>query len=418
MKNIKKTLAIAALALAGMQASATDLCVAENGTGGCYATITDALNAAVSGDRILVNPKSNNASYTEDLNITKSIQILSNVEGQQFTLQGNVTISPAVGRTVIIVGMNDLTGSVYPTGNSPAGNRCVVRLMNCNFGNGSIKFDYDNFDVAVVSCVFSDGSIVLRYGKVIGNDITTTTNANYYSNVFYSIGINTDAYPTLDTVSVIGNKIVNNAAVGGYYNCPIFSSTTSQFFFISNNLMSRSSGSPYAEVPIYTNTSKNSLLGRNTVINNTANYATRTLATGISIYNNQGYVDVYNNLILATAGVGIAAGTQVGVSFNFMSNPLTITGVINDGTNNLSSNTTLNGSGKPNAGSDAINGGDPDKGFYDINLTVNDAGAYGGSFTLDNYFPVTGSARVYMINAPRKVVVGSTITVTADGFDR
>lgn len=420
MKNsIKKAFAITALAFAGIQLNATDLCVAENGTGGCYATITDALNAAVSGDRILVNPKSGGASYTEDLNITKSIQILSNVEAQQFTLQGNVIISPAIGRSVIIVGMNDLTGSVYPTGNSPAGNRCIVRLMNCNFGNGSIKFDYDNFDVAVVSCVFGDGSIALRYGKVIGNDITTSTNASLYSNIYYSIGINTDASPTLDTVCVIGNKIVNNCSFSGYYNSPIFSYTSSQFFYISNNLMSRSSGTPYSEIPIYTFTSKNSLLGRNTVVNNTANYATRTLGTGINIYGNQGYVDVYNNIILATsATAGIAAGPQVGVSFNFMNNPLTITGVINDGTNNLSSNTTLNASGKPNSGSDAINGGDPDKGFYDINLTVNDAGAYGGSLTLDNYFPVSGAARVYMINAPRKVVVGSTLNVTADGFDR
>jgi hypothetical protein len=101
-----------------------------------------------------------------------------------------------------------------------------------------------------------------------------------------------------------------------------------------------------------------------------------------------------------------------------MNNPLTLTGVVNDGTNNLSSNTTLAVTGKPNAGSDAINGGYPDKGFYDINLTVNDAGAYGGLFTLDNYFPITGSARVYMISAPRKVTVGTAINVTADGFDR
>ena len=114
------------------------------------------------------------------------------------------------------------------------------------------------------------------------------------------------------------------------------------------------------------------------------------------------YVDVINNLILApnmtSVGVGILGSSNsgvIGISYNLMSSPLTISGLASDPNNNLTSNTTLDFNYIPNTGSDAINGGSPDFSYYDINLTVNDAGAYGGSFTLDNFFPQTGGARVY-----------------------
>ncbi len=210
--------------------NAADLCVAENGTGGCYSTITDAINAATNGDRIIINPKAGGAPYAENLSVTKTLQFLCNVEGGQYAVSGNIVITPAIGRTITFIGMNNLAGNVTATGSSPVGARCKVSIMNCNFANGFINLDWDYFDVSVVSCVFNDGCIQFRYGKAIGNDITTIN--NYYAPVSYfrtSIYVGTDVVPTNDSIWIVGNKIMNNNP-SSYFNNGIFASSTSQFY--------------------------------------------------------------------------------------------------------------------------------------------------------------------------------------------
>ncbi len=293
--------------------------------------------------------------------------------------------------------------------------------MNCNFVTGYVDLDFDNFDVTVASCVFNDGYVKMRYGRVIGNDITTVN--NYYTPSSYyrtSIYVGTDVTPTNDSISIVGNKISNNNP-SSYYNNGIYGSTTSQYYYIENNYITTSEN--YYLFGISIISSKNSSLGRNSIINNTVSGPLVTYFHGIEEVSSSAnaYFDILNNLLLAQAGSGInvsSSGGPLQVSYNLMNNPLTFSGITDDGTNNLSSNTTLDLTGHPNGGTDAINGGSPDEAYYDINLTRNDAGAFGGSFTLDNFYPVTGAARVYFVRAPRKVTLGSTLNVKGDAFDR
>ena len=80
MKNLITT--IITLLFITTSLFATDRIVAEGGQGGAFASITEAINAAVSGDRILIYPKANGALYGENITITnKSIQLLSATEG-------------------------------------------------------------------------------------------------------------------------------------------------------------------------------------------------------------------------------------------------------------------------------------------------------------------------------------------------
>ncbi|QLH45637.1 MAG: hypothetical protein HWD58_08485 [Bacteroidota bacterium] len=65
-----------------IQVKAADLVVAPGGTGGTYASLNTAIAAASAGDRIIVYPQANGASYSETaITITKSLQILSANEG-------------------------------------------------------------------------------------------------------------------------------------------------------------------------------------------------------------------------------------------------------------------------------------------------------------------------------------------------
>jgi hypothetical protein len=57
--------------------------------------------------------------------------------------------------------------------------------------------------------------------------------------------------------------------------------------------------------------------------------------------------------------------------------------------------------------------------YANIDKTINTVGAYGGSYTLYNFFPLNkGAGRVWNINMPFSGITGNTINVKAISFDR
>jgi hypothetical protein len=408
---------------------AADLCVNEAGSGGCYSTITAALTAANDGDRILIQPKTGNAPYVENLTINKSVQLLSNQEGVMWSLAGNITVTPAVGRTIAIMHMQNTGGNITASGHSPIGTRCKVNIMNCELMNGNINFDYNYFDVNVISNVLSDGYVALRYGNVIGNNITASTYTNMYYPTPYNHRIllyySTDASATNDTLYIVGNILKIESTVSTYYN-NITINSNAQYFYISNNYLTKlSTYSDCYGIRFYIH--KTSTVGTNCIYNNTINNPNQNGSTFYPIQivsNTSGVFDIKNN-ISYTPNLGggynvysFTATPTVGFSYNFGA-PGTLSGIVNNGTNNLNSNSSINyTTGQLNAGSDGINGGYPDLTFYDLDLTVNDVGAYGGSFSLTNFHPITGAARVYFVKAPRTVLQSGTLNIKAESFDR
>lgn len=412
-----------------LSVKAADLCVVGSGGGGCYSTISAALAAANNGDRILIQPQVG-VPYVENLVIDKSVELLSNQEGVKWELTGNILITPAAGRTIGIMHMKNLGGNIYTDQSSPSGARCTVNIVDCELVSGNISFNYDNFNVRVISSIVSNGYVVFRYGSLIGNQIQTTTASSFYSNWEYAtVWINTDSYASNDTIYVVGNKITSKN--NGYYSDHVLASnTTSHFLYIANNYLVNNGHSGYyyhSGIRIYYG--KNSTTGGNVILNNTIKYNNASYSQyGIYLYylSANASFAVINNLILSPStssyscnGIRVESSSgPVGASYNFMSPGLTMAGIVNNGTNNLNSNTTLDSDGRPQAGSDAINGGSPDYSMYDIDLTRNDVGAYGGSFTLDNFFPVTGAARVFFVKAPRVVLQGGMFNIKAEAFDR
>jgi len=429
MKTLKLTFFCFAFLFAGISAViADDLCVSPGGGGGCYSTITEAIAAASDGDRIIIEPQAGEVPYAENLEINNSLEFLSDVAETQFVIQGDITITPAAGRIVTFIGMKNNEGDLTATGNSPAGDRCQVNIMDCHFVNGSIGLNYNYFDVNIVSCVFDDGSILIRHGNIIGNDITTVNNAGYYGSPFWAytaIQIRNDAVATEDTMLIAGNKITIDQNYPTQTRIGILTYYPGQYIQIENNLFrtNLSSGSTNVDYAVYLYFNKAGD-GHNTIASNTVDFTVYDkLKIGFYITNTYAgsNTEVKNNLILSNNGVGIQGSGNSGpvsLSYNFMSSPLTIVDLVDNGTNNLTSNSTVNAEGVLQGGSDAIDAGAPGYDYYDLDLTRNDVGAYGGSFTLDNFFPMTGAARVFMVFAPRAATLGNTIKVNAESFDR
>jgi hypothetical protein len=411
-----KFLLILPLALfSSFLAKATDICVNENGNGGCYTTISAAISAATNGDRIIINPKAGGAPYVENLVVNKTLQFLCAADTEKYYVQGSISITPALGRSITFIGLKQV-GNFGASTASPAGARCVVNIMSSEI-TGDVNFDFDNYNFTMAATVLN-GGLGFRYGRVIGNLISATM--GFYGNYYSAVYQGNDATATNDTNLVIGNRITYNPNAP-YYSAGIEFNSSSQFFYAANNLITIN-GNSYAgnTCGIRIDQMKNSALSRDNILNNTI-----TSAFGVfsGIYFNtapaNAYADVYNNLILTgTPSYGCVANANgtIGVSYT-VSNQSFYNSIVNP-TNIVNSGTTLDPTGRPNPGSDAINGGSPDYSYYDVNLTVNDAGAFGGSLTLDNFFPINSSARVYMVTAPRRVNVSGTINIKADALDR
>lgn len=402
---------LSAFLLMHNQVNATDLVVNGGGAGGTYSSVKEAIDAAAANDRIIIYPQPNGASYSEGtITLTKSIQLLSANEGAFYTIDGNFNITPAsAGITITIIGMRLLTGGIQSTIASPAGVRSTINILNDSLVGGLININHDNYNLVAASN-YIYGGITMRYGKIIGNHISS------------GVTVSTDASPNNpnDTVQIIGNLIYfysgSNVGVINWHS-------SSQFFSIQNNFLYNTYPSNNINFGLYVSNSKSSLTGRNSIINNTVYKSVYSIYYGFTIATAaNSMTDFLNNLVVSP--IYQYAYAFSGGSFNAHYNYATSfswAGITNDGTNLTATNTTLNSVGLVNnVNSNTINGGITDSAYVDINLTRNDVGCYGGSFTIDNFFPITASdwARVFLVTAPRRVLLNGSIQVKAFGFDK
>lgn len=407
---------------------AADRIVADGGSGGAFSSIAAALTVAGAGDRILVYPKANGAAYTEELTISVPLQILCATEAERFKLNGSITIGALSGSnaSITISGIYFLNGSISTSSNAATTGRARVNILGCKLDNGNIFFDANNWDINIAADSLLSGRIVFRRGKLVGNFIASTAAANYQ----HTVVVTSESVNTSDTVFIIGNII--QTPVAPYYLAGIDWQSTTHFFYISNNYINIRNTQGYGG-GIQIENSRASLGGKNSIINNTI-YAPSYIWMSIYSYNpgaaNTTNRDIYNNLVLAGYSSSYAAVHFIGnvsqnnVSFNYCNAYLNIisTGTVNDGTNIATSNamTGFNiNTAQLAPTADAINAGYADSTFCDLDLSRNDIGAYGGSYSLAQFHPMNlSNARLTFMTSPRRILVGQTVNVRAEGFDR
>lgn len=432
MKSIIRIIALSCLtAIAAISmtyaAPGDTVQVTEGGGGGAYATIQAAIDAANENGVVVVHPKNSNVPYIENINLNKSLTLMCANIGQYFHLQGDVTVTPAVGRKIHMTGMRITgNGNISASTSSPVGARCQVNIHNCVLEGGDIAFSgVDYFNVIVSGDSLKGGGVAIRYGKVIGNYISSLGDR-------HSIYINNDAVANNDTIYIVGNHILGSTGYQyyGYLSC-IRNQNSSQFLAIHNNYMEIRGGldaGNYGNMGFYSGALKNAGSTGNsyhTIYNNTV---TRTSGVayaggGIYVYGGGGNtrVDVMNNLILASAGglyVNPSSIAVPNVSYNYLAAGLIFGDVTNNGTNVIGTNSTLTSDFSLTGGSDGINAGNPLPEFKDHDLSRNDVGVHGGSFKWSNFHPFNNNnnPRVFFLKAPRKVMIGTPINILAEGY--
>lgn len=410
-----KRLITLALVLCTTGAFAVDRIVEEFGTPPTYASITAAVTAAVDGDRIIVKNRAGDIPWIENITINKNLTFLSYTNNAQFVVQGNYTINAADGREVIIVGMRNTSGSVIAGTTVGAARGTKVSVMDSWFVAGNIALTNTVFDVQVVGNQLDNGYIHIHWGNVIGNSVSNGSLTSI------SISSSLTTAPT-DTCYIIGNKILGSGFTG------LLVDARHQVYHIKNNFVK-------AYNPIQV--SKGNAVGIPNLVYNNTTYAT---SCGVAFVGNiyvssviSGSVwEIMNNVIETVSGsctqnhginLNATTGSQINGYYNHVddafSSAFDPSGWTFLGNNTTDVNIVINtNTGELTSGS-PINGGNPAAPFYDLDLSIGDAGAYGGSYTHNNFFPLfTGAARVYFVSYPFNVRQGSTLATKAFGFDR
>lgn len=403
-----------AFATCVLHAAAVDRIVEEFGVPPTYPNIASAISAANDGDRIIIKNRAGDIPWIEAITVNKSLEFLSFENNGFFTVQGNWTIAAANGRVVRIIGMRNTSGNINFTGSgSVAGT--LVSVIDCQFVVGSIQLGSDLIKTTVVGSEFQAGVVRINYGSVIGCRIVSTS-----GNELIQMTPSSTVFQG-DTASIVGNQLICTISnVNG-----IYVDNRAQVVHIRNNYIQHRGNGIQAR-------GGNTQGVTNQVWNNTVVATGGTTPTGIYMTSTPvGSVwEVMNNVASFTGGTnnrgiynGGALSGQTNVYFNVvessMSTTISTTGFTFTGNNITDQAVDLQPDGRPEVGSPAINGANPAAPFFDLDLTPGDAGAYGGSYTLDNFFPLhSGAARVFMASHPYNIRQGTTLRVKANAWDR
>ncbi|MDZ4752333.1 MAG: hypothetical protein SGI87_12005 [Flavobacteriales bacterium] len=407
MKQVLLALFIFALSFSS---KATDLIVEEFGTLPTYGSIASAVAASVNGDRIIIKNRAGDIPWIENITINKSLTFLSYTNNTQFVVQGSYILDVANGREVNIIGMKNTSGGIN-TGTGSATSRSMkVSVMDSWLVSGNIDLDVTGIELQCVGNLLQSGSVIMFFGNCIGNEITSGTDPlKIWPGAIASSN---------DTCHVVGNKL-NSTGNGSN---AIFVSGSGQVYHIRNNYVQHKGYGIF--LTLGSTLSIPNYIWNNTVITNSNTSTTY----GIFVTTQANSVcEIMNNILDENAsgttyGIHMASAAQVNAYYNFVDSAFDfeMSGSFTFSGNNVINTTfTVNTNGTLPVGNPGINAGNPAQPYYDLDLTMGDVGAYGGSYTLTNFFPqFTGSSKVYFVKFPFNVRQGSTLSVKAFGYDR
>lgn len=390
---MKKALFIVPILALSLKGFATDFIVQESGPVGTYSSISSAITASSDGDRILIHPKIGGNAWVENLTINKSLEFASAQNEVHYKVEGSITLQAQTNRKVTLIGAQLTTGSLTGSG---TGYKTTVNVLGCIFDAGGINLS-DQFYANLVSNTFNNtgiSAISFAYGNAIGNDLSLSS----------LVVLSNPA--VVDTMQIIANKC----------RLMIFNSTTNpNYLYIKNNFIGINDATTSLTYVVDFNSNYPGIFQNNTVkmsrpsVTLNTNYFCRS--NSLMYFKNNVFRGNSSNYPVAFLG---GSGNTYNYFYNAYGTSTSIP------TNQMLTNDPINTTtGELILPTPAQNGADPSFEFYDLDLTRGDAGCYGGSYSLNNYFPITGSARVFSIDLPWGIIsTGTPLNIKADGFDR
>lgn len=410
---------------------AGNLLVKEYGVNGTYSTIQNAINAAQDGDTIIVFNKPSGQYWLEDLVISKEVFLENSDANQRFNqLDGNIEIQPQDGKKMFFHGIDLMSGHrIYSNGGaSDPNNRCEINIMDCSMDEA--EFADNNLHMRILDSDIA--TVTFRYGIMAGctgdnltvskGDVASATdslvivgNRNYCGSIdtYCSLRIYNNLFECGVTNQYTGTQqcqSCNGCTVGPYYN-------TNDGFLIGD----ANTNVQYSNI-IANNTFK-VISGGSTYnynycgYNKQTQYFTRVRALSVRYSDN---FFIYNNIVDGDGPGGEnesftnnGGGGTPFVSHNYIESGVSAIAIpTNNEFNAEGVSLSTDGNGK--ASGTPVDGGIYLGQYNDIDLTRNDAGTYGGPYSIDNYHsimanPSGGKASVHFIEIPHFLAQPGTI---------
>ncbi|MDC1370930.1 hypothetical protein N8289_03720 [Flavobacteriales bacterium] len=368
---------------------AADIHVNNSGNAGTYTTISAGLTAAAANDRVII---SSYGIYTESLSITKSVTLTSSVSGVPFTLIGGIAITGTPNMEVRIIGCEASSNLSFAGGTATLNDKADVYVVSSSFSSISLSNDFCIGHV--LFCSKTSANII--HGEVRGcmdmKGISITDGS--------ASGIG-------DTVFIVGNVCTS-----------IYWNNDDHYFYIANNSVVAPAGNGY-EKSLTISLGFNSSTNTNMLVNNyfhSEHYRT----DGTVVINNTAPANIeFWNCIIANPrsnyGIFSYSTSYVKMYASIVSSKYGIFSMLLGSTVIGTGNTmpTVDQYGR-SLSPMAVDQGAPNLDSYDIDLTRNDIGTYGGPYSIDNYInTATGKARVYHLDIPFEIWSGQTPQVKA-----
>lgn len=363
-----------------------------------FNTITSAVAAAANGDNIFIV----SGTYNEPtLNLNKSLTLLSQVQGTPVTFNGNITVSGFGGMNLQLIGFRlnqySITGNSVTSGS--ATNRATVTLINCKMTNMTFAQNY-----YLVNCIRSQmtGNTEFRFGKFVASK----TNNLDISDEPLSNQTNSQLFLVADT-------IVNNFSFR-HNDYPVFVANCvlkAIYFYEWNHSASTTNSFRNCEFQSgFVHITRNPPLYNFEFSSNVFNGTTNFLGSTSSSYNygqtNSGSWSTSNATFPTVTTPGFFTWTYNGINLPCAtptgSNPLVLNRITGPST--------------------TLNSGNPNNDYYDIDLTVNDRGLFGGPYSLNNFNnvanPSNGRAYIFNIDMPTDLFTGQQVNINAEGYQK
>jgi hypothetical protein len=415
------------LLLISFYADATILVVKEYGVNNTYASISAAITAAANNDTIVVYDKPSGQAWLEALTIDKNLWIIHPTQGTRFKAPGNVTIVPKAGMDLYIIGWDMMNYTITATSTNATAtntNRARITISDCtNFNNMDLRVEGIEARYFYNQSSTASNTLHFRHGMAVANVLAN-------GGIYVDQETTNDAQN--DSILIIGNKgrwcymdtreggvIANNyfyndncngdwgtyAGQGNTMLIKYHNQSAASIFYIGNNTLSNDGGNCGNRMSLAFNNSGN--MSNVKIVNNI--FYTDADAGGPTYgiwYANtvSGQPFISHNYI-NTRNSGNYTNFSENNELNYKSNVAYAFGSIDTWGRASSGNTTL------------INKGHYFGEFFDIDLTRNDIGTYGGPYSIDNYLTSgTSKGRVLYINIPHKLSnINQVINLKASG---
>lgn len=411
MKNRHLLAIVTFIAFSTNHLFATDRVVQQGGPVGTYTSISAAITAAVDGDNIVINNRIDGLPWLESISINKSLTFVSAVDNIQWWMEGNVSITMAEGRQITILGMRNTNGSISRNGTVPV-NRTVVNILYCDI-TGNINMSTGGINLYLGSTKAQ--AVEFSYGKIYGNDLRYL--------YLYS-----DAVSSEDVIQIIGNRLGIHTTT----STALYLTSTTQYVYFSNNYVKGTTNASSitglrngATVNRIINSTFTSSSTTSTASQVCAYEDTRTSGGPVTVENCV-FAGYYNTSTSGANAIKVTSPSLSTFTYNMYYSPFGGFGyTLSTSLNNfISSSAQMNNiatDGSISTGTAHVNAGNPLNDFLDLDLTRNDIGVYGGSYSMANFTPLVfngESSRTNWMSTPRVVNQGGTVNVQVLGYDK